>query len=65
MHVRGLILQHTGVEGQFQRLGLLFSESTNLQIDYTALVAAHRPALASAHYEVYHDEDGHSTITII
>jgi hypothetical protein len=35
---QGLILEHTGFKGQFQRTGMFFSESKSPQIDRAALL---------------------------
>jgi Heterokaryon incompatibility protein (HET) len=64
-YVMGLILQHTGVSGQYRRLGFFLSDPGVPQVNQTVLVEAHRPKLEPAHYEEYREEDGHSMITII
>jgi hypothetical protein len=59
--VIGLILEKTGVKGQFRRLGLFRKFIQGV----VSMLANHRPALDPDDYEVYYEEDGQCAITII
>ena len=59
----GLILEKTGLKGQFRRLGL-FRTFTHEAVS-VSMLANHRSALDADDYELYYGEDGQCVITII
>ena len=72
--VAGLVLQKTGVKGQFRRLGIFSCNNLDTTFighegpritDIASLIARQRPVLDPDDYEAFDKESGYSTLTII
>jgi hypothetical protein len=62
--VNGLVLQHTGVTGQYRRLGLFYS-SDNAVEHLDSLIERMGGGLGNEEFVEFHGEDGGCTVDIV
>jgi hypothetical protein len=62
--VNGLVLQHTGVTGQYRRLGLFYSSDNTVE-HLDSLIERRGGGLGNEQFVEFHGEDGGCTVDIV
>jgi hypothetical protein len=62
--VNGLVLQHTGVTGQYRRLGLFYSSDNTVE-HWDSLIERKGGGLGNEEFVEFHGEDGGCTVDIV